>query len=122
MRKMVQPCCWFLQLILLCQLFQLGTPLRGGTQHSSLGIHQEGIASEEDIGEIVFFLLYILIVEIGKKLDKGYRCPVYCEVKHEHIYYEEKSNIQTDDRIPRSDESKDREQPESSLRPIASAD
>ena len=23
---------------------------------------------------------------IGKKLDKGYKCPVYCGVKHNHIY------------------------------------
>ena len=41
-----------------------------------------------DPGEIVFFILYVVLGEIGKKLDKSYRCPIYCEVKHKHIYRE----------------------------------
>ena len=81
MRKMVQLSRWLLQLILLCQLWQLGTTVFGGPQYSSLGIY----ASQEDIGEITLFILYVIIGEIGKKLDKGYRCPVYCGVDHEHI-------------------------------------
>jgi hypothetical protein len=41
-----------------------------------------------DPGEIVFFIIYVVLGEIGKKLDKGYRCPSYCEAKHKHIYRE----------------------------------
>jgi len=41
-----------------------------------------------DPGEIVFFIIYVVLGEIGKKLDKSYRCPTYCEVKHKHIYRE----------------------------------
>ena len=119
MRKMVQSGRWLLQLILLCLLWELGSALYRSHEHSSLGIHQAGIVSEEDLGEIVLFVLYVVVSEALKRLDSGYRCPLYCEVYHEHIY-EEKSNIQTDDGVPRSDESKDREQPEGSLRPIAS--
>ena len=28
----------------------------------------------------------------GKKLDKGYRCPVYCGVDHKHYYWENHEN------------------------------
>ena len=41
-----------------------------------------------DPGELVFLVIFIIITETGKKLDKGYRCPTYCEVKHKHIYRE----------------------------------
>ena len=41
-----------------------------------------------DTGEIVFFIIYVVLGEIAKKLDKSYRCPIYCEVKHKHIYRE----------------------------------
>ena len=51
-----------------------------GTQYRSVFINQE------DAGKIAAFILIILISEYGKKLDKGYRCPVYCEVNHKHIY------------------------------------
>ena len=51
-------------------------------QHRSVEFHTS------DPGEIVFFILYVVIGEIGKKLDKNYRCPTYCEVKHKHIYRE----------------------------------
>ena len=37
-----------------------------------------------DTGEIVFFVIYVILGEIAKKLDKGYVCPVYCEVNHKH--------------------------------------
>ena len=77
-----------------------------------------------DIGSIVMFLIAITIGELGKKLDKSYRCPVYCEVEHIHYYWEKdenkKGNIPTDDGLPGSDEPEDREQQESSIRPIAS--
>ena len=120
MRKMVQLSRWLLQLILLCQLWQLGTTVFGGPQYSSLGIYKAGIELP-DKGEIIVLLLSVAIHYIGKKLDKGYICPVYCEVDHIHIYYEEeKSDIQRNDGLPRPDEPEDREQSESSIRPIAS--
>ena len=79
-----------------------------------------------DIGSIAMFIIVIGLGEIGKKLDKGYRCPVYCEVEHNHIYWEKdeskEGNIPTDDGLPGPDELEDREQPEGSLRPIASID
>jgi len=81
---------------------------------------------ETDAGKIILFLLYVVVCEYGKKLDKGYKCPVYCDVSHKHIYWEkyetEESNISPDDGLPRSDEPEDREQSESSVRPIASTD
>ena len=81
-------------------------------EYSSMGIY----TSQEDIGEIVLFVLYVVVNEIGKVLDKKAICPVYCQVNHEHIYEKTKSNLQTADRIPRSGKLEDREQPESSLR------
>ena len=30
-----------------------------------------------DIGNIVMFIIVVGLGEIGKKLDNGYRCPVY---------------------------------------------
>ena len=89
MRKMVQFGYWPLQFVLLCQLWQLGTPCFGRTEHSSVGIYQERkVISKGDAGEIAFFCLYVIAGKIGEKLDKGYRCPAYCEVKHNHIYWE----------------------------------
>ena len=120
MCKMVQSRRWLLQLVLLCQLWQLGTPCFGGSKHSGLGVHTESAKTEESIGAIAFFCLYVVIGEIGKKLDKGYRCPLYCEVNHTHIYEKEESHIQGTDRIPRPGEPEDREQSESDIRPIAS--
>ena len=119
MRKMVQSRHWLIQLILLCLLWQLGTPCFGGPEHRSVGVHQKEKSREEVIGELGFFFLYVVLTKIGKKLDKGYTCPVYCEVNHKHIYEKKESHIQGTDRIPRPDESEDREQSESSIRPIA---
>ena len=109
-----------IQLILLCQLLQLGFTGNRGNEYSSIRFQSP------DKGEILLFLINVAIGEIGKKLDKGYRCPVYCEVDHKHIYWEkdetEKSNIPPDDGLPRPDEPQDREQSEGSIRPIASID
>ena len=41
-----------------------------------------------DAGDIILFILVVVAGEIGKKLEKGYRCPDYCETKHEHRYWE----------------------------------
>ena len=118
--KMVQFGHRLVQLILLCLFWQLGFTSSGGPEYSSIRIQQE------DKGEILLFLINAVVYSIGKKLDKGYRCPVYCGINHKHIYWEKyeskESNISPDDGLPRSDESEDREQPESSIRPIASVD
>ena len=119
MRKMVQFGRWFLQLILLCQLWELGFASTGGPKHSRLGVHPSTDSTEESIGNLTFFLIYVGLNKLGKKLDKGYICPVYCEVNHKHIY-EKESHIQGTDRIPRPDKPEDREQSESDIRPIAS--
>ena len=111
MRKMVQSRHWVVQLILLCQLWQLGSPSPRGTEYSSLGIYQKAeFISKEDIGDIVVFCVIVIIGEIGKKLDKGYRCPLYCEVDHTHIYEAKKDNIQANDDIPGSGTPEDGEQ------------
>ena len=89
MRKMVQFGYWPLQFVLLCQLWQLGTPCFGRTEHSSVGVHQEiNLIANEDVDTIIFFGLFVIFGKIGEKLDKGYKCPTYCEVKHNHIYWE----------------------------------
>ena len=90
---MVQSWSWLVKLILLCFLGEclLATP--GSVEHRSIRINQE------DRGEIALFLLNVVITLIGKKLDKGYKCPVYCGVDHKHIYWEhneaEKGHIPT---------------------------
>ena len=65
--------------------------------------------SQEDAGEIVAFILIVIISEIGKKLDKNYVCPVYCEVDHKHYYwghyeknYEQENNIQAATKLYRT--------------------
>ena len=116
--KMVQFGYRLIQLILLCQLWQLGFASPGGSEYSGIRIQQE------DKGEILLFLIGVAIGEIGKKLDKGYRCPVYCGVDHKHIYWEKyeskKGNIPPDDGLPGSDKPEGREQPKGSLRSVTS--
>ena len=117
MRKMVQPHHWVVQLVLLCQLWQLGFTSLGWAEYSCVGIYQEAsFISEEDIGDIVLFCVIVIIGQIGKKLDKGYRCPVYCEVDHTHIHETEEDNIQADDDVPGSGTPEDGEQSEDVLR------
>ena len=116
--KMVQLSHRLVQLVLLCLLWQLGFTSPRGPEYSSIRFQQE------DKGEIALFLINVVIHSIGKKLDKGYRCPLYCDVDHKHIYWEnyetEESNIPPDDGLPRPGKPEDREQSEGSLRPIAS--
>ena len=117
MRKVVQSRYWILQLVLLCQLWQLGFTSSRWSEYSCVGIYQEArFISEEDLGKIVLFCLFVIIGEIGKKLDKGYRCPVYCEINHNHIYEVKENNIQADDDIPGSGTPEDGEQQEIVLR------
>ena len=84
--KMVQSRSRTIQYILLCLFWQLGLISPGWGQYSSLGIHQE------DKGEILLFLVNVVVHKIGKKLDKGYKCPVYCGVDHKHYYWENHEN------------------------------
>ena len=70
MYKMVQSSHWAIQLVLLCQLWQLGTPCFGRDEHSSVGVYQEEkIISEEDVGDIILFGIFVIIGKIGKKLE-----------------------------------------------------
>ena len=102
---------WYLAITLL---FSWCWPVYGFDslpKYRDLGLHKE------DAGEIALFLLYIVICEVGKKLDKGYICPVNCGAQHIHRYYEiKKSNIQTIDGLHRSDGDSTQEQSASSLR------
>ena len=93
---MVKLSCWNMAIILLCWWCW---PLYGNyslPQYSSIRVRTP------DAGEIIFLALNIAVVEIGKKLDKGYQCPVYCEVDHKHYFreiyekeYEQEGNLQT---------------------------
>jgi len=118
--KMVQSRCRLIQLILLCLIWQLGTISPGWGQHSSIRIQQE------DKGEILLFLINVVVHMTGKKLDKGYKCPLYCGVDHKHIYWEydeiEQGNIPSIDGLYKSPGDSTREQSESSIRRIASID
>ena len=97
---MVQSSNRLIQLILLCLFWQLGTISLGWSQHSSIRIQQE------DQGEIFLFLINVVVHIAGKKLDKGYKCPVYCGIDHNHYYWEnhenKESNIQATDGLYRS--------------------
>ena len=66
------------------------------------------VTNTSDTGKIIFFIIYVILGEIGKKLDKGYICPVYCEVNHKHriIEYDTQRkqgiNEETDQELDRS--------------------
>ena len=61
----------------------------------------------EDKGAIALFLVNVVLTKIGKKLDKGYKCPVYCAIDHTHYYWDnneikdKKTNKQTIDGVSR---------------------
>ena len=115
--KMVQPGYRLIQLVLLCFIWQLGTVSVGWCQHSSLGIQQE------DKGEILLFLINIVITKVGKKLDKCYGCPVYCDITHKHYYWEnhenKEGNVQAADGLYRTAGDSSHEQSAGSIRRIA---
>jgi len=70
--------------------------------------HRSVVINTPDTGEIIFFIIYVILGELGKKLDKGYQCPVYCEVNHKHriIEYDTQRkqgiNEETDQELDRS--------------------
>ena len=120
MHTMVQPRYWFIQLILLCQLWQLGFTCPRGPEYSSLGVHKSAGFIEEGISKAVFFIVFVSLAKLGKKLDKGYICPVYCAVDHIHIYEKEKSNIQRNDGLSRPGNTGSRQQSKGYIRPSSS--
>ena len=111
--KVVQSGRRVIQLILLCLLWQLGIVSLGGSQHSSIRIQQE------DEGEILLFLINVVVYKIGKRLDKGYKCPVYCAVDHKHYYWENYENkegyVQTADGLHRAVRDSSQEQSAGSI-------
>ena len=111
--KMVQPSRRTIQYILLCLLWQLGLISLGWSQHSSIRFQQE------DKGEILLFLINVAVHMTGKKLDKGYKCPVYCAVDHKHYYWEKHENkegyVQTADGLHRAARDASPEQSESGI-------
>ena len=111
--KMVQPSYWFLQLILLCILGDNILACDREYQYSSIRFHQE------DRGEVILFLLNVVLTKIGKELDKGYRCPVYCGVDHIHrrrCTYEEKVYYERVNELYRGIKRKNRKQTTSNIR------
>ena len=70
--------------------------------------YRDLVADKGDQGEIIFFLIYVIICEYGKTLDRSYACPVYCAVDHKHNIgkYETKIKQEPDEKtdpgIPRS--------------------
>ena len=70
--------------------------------------HRSMVINTSDTGKIIFFIIYVILGEVGKKLDMGYQCPVYCEVNHKHriIEYDTQRkqgiNEETDQELDRS--------------------
>ena len=93
-----------------------------GSQHRGM------VVNTADAGKIVYFIIYVLICEYGKKLDKQYLCPVYCEVNHKHriVEYDTKSkqgiDEETDQELDGSVIIADRQQPEGSIRSLSDSD
>jgi len=76
--EMVKPLCWVMGLILLYG-WGFAIPFSDiYPEHRSVG---------NDTGKVVLFILYVVISEYGKKLDRNYKCPVYCDVDHKHIFW-----------------------------------
>ena len=98
--EMGKPYYRILQLILLCLFWEHSFASPGWTEYRSMDLY------EEDVGEIIFFIVSVIITIIAKKLDKGYKCPLYCNVKHNHYYWEyheiKEGDIQTVDGLYRA--------------------
>ena len=71
--------------VLLVAWFSMVCAGNRSPQYRGLGVNAE------DRAEIVFFVLYVILGEIGKKLDNSYICPVYCEVNHKHRIKEDEA-------------------------------
>ena len=90
--------------------------------------HRSVVINTPDTGKIIFFIIYVILGEIGKKLDKGYQCPVYCEVNHKHRTVEhdakrkQSTNEKTDQELDGSVIIADRQQSEGSVRSLSDSD
>ena len=90
--------------------------------------HRGVVANTSDAGKIVFFVIYVILGEIGKKLDKGYICPVYCEVNHKHriVEYDTQRKQGTDEKTDQELDGSviiaDRQQSEGSVRSLSDSD
>ena len=78
--------CWFLAITLLCSWCWPDNGFDRMSKHRRMGIH------EENAGQIALFLLVVVVCEIGKRLDKDYKCPVYCDIDHKHYFREKDEN------------------------------
>ena len=72
----------FLKLLLLCSWCWMAPYGDSLPERRSVG----NVQTESTWGELIYFLLYVGLSELGKKLDKGYVCPGYCGVDHKHNY------------------------------------
>ena len=110
----------FVQYLLLCWIWIMADAMSWGSEYRGMGVYSPRYAiSSEDQGEIAVFLIIVIINEIGKKLDKNYRCPVYCAVDHIHrrkCTNEEEVYYRRANELYRSTVLDVREQPESYLR------
>ena len=78
--------CWVMGAILLCQ-WCLATPGNPGS------VEYRRIRSMEELLEVIIIAsIYVAIEYSKKKLDNGYKCPVYCYVDHQHLYWEKDEN------------------------------
>ena len=94
MRKVDKSSSRTVQFILLCWIWIMANAVSWSAEHSSVGVYSPRVTiSGPDQGKIAYFLVYVLVGEIGKKLDNGYKCPVYCEVNHKHIYRKNEADI-----------------------------
>jgi hypothetical protein len=87
--KMDKLSAWITRLILLCCIISSSFACDRCSEYSSIRFQSS------DKGEIILFIINVVLTKIGKILDKGYKCPVYCDVDHKHNYwevYEEKTN------------------------------
>ena len=90
--------------------------------------HRSVVTNTSDTGKIIFFIIYVILGEVGKKLDMGYQCPVYCEVNHKHriIDYEAKTEQGIDEKADPQQAGSDliaaRQQPEGSVRSLSDAE
>ena len=110
--------------LLLCYGIGCISPIFGANQHSLVDVFQEEVLNDRNKGAIGLWIVGMIIMEYAKRLDNIHDCPLYCEVDHNHLYWENneetKSNIPPDDGLPRPDKSEPREQSEGDSRPIAS--
>ena len=85
MYKMDKPCNRFVQYLLLCWIWVMANDVSWCAEYRGVGVYSQTFnITNEDKGEITYFLIYVFCSEIGKKLDNNYTCPVYCAVDHKH--------------------------------------